>query len=355
MTYRMTTAGRMRGRATLAATASLLVLAIAVPASAQEAAQGVSTSPASDADIIVTGIRGSLQRNLDIKRESSGVVDVISSEDIGKFPDSNVAASLQRLPGVSIQRSGSRGEPQGISVRGFGGDFNETLIDGRRISTASGGRSVDFTTVGADFVGQLAVFKTPDVSLSSSSIGATLNISYPKPFDKPGTRVAMSASGSVQDESGKIVPTIGGLFSTTFADDTMGILVDAIYTRRDTQTNRVFVSGWQGGKFAPCQLAGTTATTCNPVDAGTDPTQVKSVNGWYQQQYGADQRYTKDERIDGRIAFQWQPSDDVLLTIDDNYSRQKVVTDIAGFGIWFNQGDLRNVELDSNGTTVNFL
>ncbi|WP_375194277.1 TonB-dependent receptor [Sphingobium sp.] len=350
----MNKADRMRGRATLAATASLLALAITVPASAQDD-QGVSASSASNADIIVTGIRGSLQRNLDIKRESSGVVDVISSEDIGKFPDSNVAASLQRLPGVSIQRSGSRGEPQGISVRGFGGDFNETLIDGRRISTASGGRSVDFTTVGADFVGQLAVFKTPDVSLSSSSIGATLNISYPKPFDKPGTRVAMSASGSVQDESGKIVPTIGGLFSTTFADDTMGILVDAIYTRRDTQTNRVYVSGWQGGKFAPCQLAGTTATTCNPVDAGTDPTQVKSVNGWYQQQYGADQRYTKDERIDGRIAFQWQPSDDVVLTIDDNYSRQKVVTDIAGFGIWFNQGDLRNVELDSNGTTVNFL
>src|SRR3546814_10642603 len=87
--------------------------------------------------IVVTGIRGSLQRNLDIKRNAAGVVDAISSEDIGKFPDSNVAASLQRLPGVSIQRSGARGEPQGITVRGFGGDFNETLYDGRRISTRS--------------------------------------------------------------------------------------------------------------------------------------------------------------------------------------------------------------------------
>src|SRR3546814_13705237 len=78
-------------------------------------------------------------------RNAAGVVDAISSEDIGKFPDSNVAASLQRLPGVSIQRSGARGEPQGITVRGFGGDFNETLYDGRRISTATGGRSVDFS------------------------------------------------------------------------------------------------------------------------------------------------------------------------------------------------------------------
>lgn len=334
-----------QGRAMLANTASVLALTTTIPVMAQQTTQDVIATESSDADIIVTGIRGSLQRNLDIKRQSTGVVDVISSEDIGKFPDSNVAASLQRLPGVSIQRSGSRGEPQGITVRGFGGDFNETLIDGRRISTASGGRSVDFTTVGADFVGQLAVYKTPEVSLSSSSIGATLNISYPKPFDSPGTRVALSGSGNVQEDAGKVTPTIGGLFSTTFADDTMGILVDAIYTRRDTQVNRVFVSGWQGGYFAPCQL--TTACTGEQLAD-------KSVLGWYQQQYGADQRYTKDERIDGRIAFQWQPSDDLLLTIDDNYSRQKVVTDISGFGIWFNQGDMRNVELDNNGTTINF-
>lgn len=360
MTYRSGKAPVRRGCVAFSATVSLLALTIALPTGAQVADQAATEPVSSDADIIVTGIRGSLQRNLDIKRESSGVVDVISSEDIGKFPDSNVAASLQRLPGVSIQRSGSRGEPQGISVRGFAGDFNETLIDGRRISTAAGGRSVDFTTVGADFVGQLAVYKTPDVSLSSSSIGATLDISYPKPFDKVGTRVALSASGSVQDEAGKIVPTVGGLFSTTFADDTMGILVDAIYTRRDTQTNRVFVSGWQGGRFAPCQLAGSPAASCSPTSDQTSaawatPTNRQSVVGWYQQQYGADQRYTKDERVDGRIAFQWQPSDDVMVTIDDNYSRQKVVTDIAGFGIWFNQGDMRNVELDDNGTTVNFL
>jgi len=349
-------AAHMRTRIGLAMTASCLALAVAMPASAQQAGQNDIADDVTTADIVVTGIRGSLQRNLDIKRESSGVVDVISAEDIGKFPDSNVAASLQRLPGVSIQRSGSRGEPQGISVRGFGGDFNETLIDGRRLSTASGGRSVDFTTVGADFVGQLAVYKTPEVSLSSSSIGATLNISYPKPFDKPGTRMAFTAAGSVQDEAGKVVPTIGGLFSTTFADDTMGILVDAVYTRRDTQANRVYVSGWQGGLFAPCQLAGSAAASCAPTDDALAPaSDRKSVVGWYQQQYGADQRYTKDERIDGRIAFQWQPSDDVVLTIDDNYSRQKVVTDIAGFGIWFNQGDLRNVEQDSNGTTINFL
>src|SRR6187549_605898 len=237
----------------LAASSGLLALSIALPAAAQAQAADANTTEELD-EIVVTGLIGSLQRNLDMKRESLGVVDVITSEDIGKFPDSNVAASLQRIPGVSIQRSGTRGEPTGITVRGFGGDFNETLYDGRRISTASGGRSVDFSTVGADFVGALTVMKTPDVTLSSSSIGATVNIAFPKPFDKPGMRFAASASGTEQEESGEIQPSGGVLFSNTFADDTLGILVDAIYSKRATDANRVFVSGWEGGKFAPCQL-----------------------------------------------------------------------------------------------------
>ncbi|USI74620.1 TonB-dependent receptor [Sphingomonas morindae] len=306
-------------------------------------------------EIVVTGLRGSLQRNLDIKRSSVGVIDAISAEDIGKFPDSNVAASLQRLPGVSIQRSGNRGEATGITVRGFGGDFNTTLYDGRRISTGTGGRQIDFSTVGSDFIGQLSVLKTPDVTLSSSSIGATVDIGFPKPFDHPGFRMAASASGSVQDRSGKVVPTAGLLLSDTFADDTIGVLADVIYTHRDTTSNRVSVSGWPGGFYAPCQLQGSTAATCTPTSAANAPAdQKQTIVGWYPQQYVVDQEFTKDRRIDGRIALQWHPSDALMLTVDDNYSRQKIVTDIYGVGVWFNQGDLRNVQLDSNGQVLNF-
>ena len=191
----------------LAGTSGLLALTIAQILHAQSADEAKRENLE---EIVVTGLIGSLQRNLDMKRESAGVVDVISSEDIGKFPDSNVAASLQRVPGVSIQRSGTRGEPEGITVRGFGGDFNETLYDGRRISTAAGGRSVDFTTVGADFVGSLTVMKTPDITLSASSIGATVNVAFPKPFDAPGMRFVASAGASQQDEASSIQPT-GGL------------------------------------------------------------------------------------------------------------------------------------------------
>ncbi|MDF0487636.1 TonB-dependent receptor [Sphingomonas sp. H39-1-10] len=371
----MSARGRKFG---LIGASSLIALAIANPAAAQTATTttdaasqaapqtdpttGPTAAPAVDEtqDIIVTGLRGSLQRNLDIKRTSSGVVDAISAEDIGKFPDSNVAASLQRLPGVSIQRNGARGEPTGITVRGFGGDFNTTLYDGRRISTGTGGRQIDFSTVGSDFIGQLSVYKTPDVAVSSNSIGATVDISFPKPFDHPGFRIAGSASGSVQDRAGKVVPTGGLLISDTFANDTLGVLADAIYTRHDTTTNRVFVSGWAGGYYAPCQLAGSTAATCAPVannaaNINAPASQKQTVVGWFPQQYGYEQDYTKDERVDARIALQWHPSESVMLTVDDNFSRQTVTTNAYGVGLWFNQGDLRNVTLDKNGQTTNFL
>jgi iron complex outermembrane recepter protein len=332
-------------KSAFAGASSLLALAVTTPAAAQSAD---NSSNEELKEVIVTGIRGSLQRNLDMKRDAVGVVDVITSEDIGKFPDSNVAASLQRVPGVSIQRNGMRGEPTGITVRGFGGDFNETLVDGRRISTAAGGRSVDFSTVGADFVGALNVMKTPDITLSSSSIGATINIEYPKPLDHSGLRLVASASGSRQDEARDTKPTLGMLFSDTFADDTLGILVDGIYTEHSTTTNRDFVSGWEGGMFAPCQLT----PTCTAAQLGNGAS--KPLVGWWQQQYGAEQGQVSDKRIDGRIAFQWRPSDQMLLTVDDNYSRQTIDTDTYGFALWFGLNDLRSVALDENGTVVDF-
>ncbi len=328
--------------AVLAAMGSMSVMTVGAQTNG-----GSEVAAAATEEIVITGIRESMQRNLDIKRDSSGVVDAITSEDIGKFPDSNIAASLQRVPGVSIQRSGARGEPTGITVRGFSGDFNETLVDGRRLSTATGGRSVDFSTIGADFVGGVEVMKTPDVTLSASSIGATVNVLYPKPFDSMGQRFAVSLSGSMQDESGKVTPTVGALYSNTFADDTLGFLVSVISSERETTTNHVSENGWQGAFTRPCQLT----STCTAEELGEPGTIVS----WHRTQFVADQHITSDERIDGRLAFQWQPNERTLLTIDNNYSRQDIETFNYGFGIWFDFNAFRNVQLDSNGTIVDFI
>jgi TonB-dependent receptor len=353
-------------------------LAITAAAAAQTQDQTSQASPPAEAataadqnnaaqQIVITGIRGSLQRNLNAKRAAAGVVDVISAEDIGKFPDSNVASALQRLPGVSIQRLGARGEANGITVRGFGRDFNDTLYDGRHISTATGGRDVDFTTVGADFIGQITVLKTPDVELSTSAIGATINVQLPKPFDYSGFRVAAMAGGSLQSRDKHVRPRVGLLVSDTFANGTLGILADATYTREDTKSNHVFIPGWVGAHFAPCQT-GPINLTCIPVapdqpgptapawqqQAWANPNNRKTVLAWFPQQIGAEQVTTSDERVDGRIALQWRPSDSLLLTLDDNFSRQTVKSNGYGYAAWFAGDDLRNVKYDSNGSVIDF-
>ena len=162
-------------------------------------------------EIVVTGIRASLQKSLDIKRDAIGVIDAISAEDIGQFPDTNVASAMQRIPGVTVSRGTSAvggvpttfGDATEITVRGFGPQFNETLFDGRPVSTATGNRGFDFNSLGADFVSVVEVLKTPDYALSGGAIGATVNILYPKPFDHPGLRLAGSLSADYSASAAK--------------------------------------------------------------------------------------------------------------------------------------------------------
>ncbi len=148
-------------------------------------AQQQQQQPGELEEVVVSGIRGELQRNLDIKKDAEGLVDAITSTDMGKFPDSDIAAAMQRIPGVSISRGvssmsssvpTSTGDATEITVRGFGPAFNETLFDGRKMSTATSDRSFDFSAVGADFVKEVDVLKSPDATLSSGAIGAPINV-----------------------------------------------------------------------------------------------------------------------------------------------------------------------------------
>ena len=354
-------ARRVRIGSTLAGASSLLALVAANPAFAQVAADqpapaaqqadaAAAATAGGESDIVVTGIIGSLARSLDLKRQSAGVVDVISAEDIGKFPDANVAASLQRLPGVTIQRSGSRGDATGVSIRGFssGGGFVDTLFDGRKLSTATGNRGVDFTTVGSDFVGQISVLKTPDVALSTTAIGGTINIALPKPFDHEGFQFAATVSGTMQSRNKDVTPTGGILISDTFADDTIGILADIAYSRRDTTTNNAGTNGWVGTTLYPCQRT----ANCTVPDFTRSLRETKPA--WFPQRILAGQENNLDERVDGRVALQWRPTDTILLTLDHNYSRQNLRTNNGQTAAWFNGTDLRNVKTDANGTVIDF-
>jgi iron complex outermembrane recepter protein len=325
-------------------------------------------------EVVVTGIRASLQKSLDIKRESVGVVDAISAEDIGKFPDSNLATAMERIPGVTVSRAttasingglggvaSSTGNATQVTVRGFGPTFNETLYDGRQVPSSTGNRGFDFGSVGADFVGQLDVLKTPDTTLSSGAIGATINIKFPKPFDNPGLHLSGSASGTKSDHA-STTPNASILFSDTFADDRFGILLDYAYADNKTRGDHVDIQGWEGGRgdgnsgLAPCQLkgAGPCAVAPNTIVNGVNqnPTTIKD---WFIQDYGVYQEHNDDRRIGGRLVLQARPVDGLEITLDDNFSRETLTQIQQGMSFWFNNSTLTNVTQAPDGTVTSFL
>src|SRR3990167_467324 len=160
------------------ATAVLAVLSTTTVAPAVAAAQ--ETKEKKTEVIEVRGIRGALGRAMDSKREAGGVVDSISAEDIGKFPDTNLAESLQRISGVSIDRSG--GEGQLITVRGFGPEFNTVLVNGRQMASENQSRAFSFDTIAAELVRSLDVHKTSTATQQSGGIGSTVNVNTARPF-----------------------------------------------------------------------------------------------------------------------------------------------------------------------------
>ncbi len=321
-----------------------------------EAPRHVQESPAPEDEpterIIVTGLIHSLRTNLDVKRNAPGLVDAIAAEDIGKFPDADIAAAMQRIPGVTVSRGvsslggvpTSTGTATQITVRGFGPSFNETLFNSRKVSSGIG-RAFDFSSIGADFVSEIDVLKSPDATLSAGAIGATVDIKFPRPLDHPGLEMAGSISGTLSPEEGNVTPNIAALFSDSFDHDRFGILLDGSYASNRTRGNHVNIQGWEGTRIAPSQLAG----------AAPGASTAKSVNAWFLQDYGLYQETTQDSRINGRAALQWRPAENLLITLDDNYSRDTLHARQYGYSVWFNAGALQNVTQDSNGTITSFI
>ena len=150
-------------------------------------------------EVLVKGIRSSLKRAMDTKRDSQGVVDAITAEDIGDFPDTNLAEALQRITGVAIDRQ--RGEGTTVTVRGFGADFNLVTLNGRQMPTHSGlGRAFDFQDIASESVSGVEVYKTSRANIPSGGIGATINVLTAKPLDRPGLQLSGSAK-AVHDQS----------------------------------------------------------------------------------------------------------------------------------------------------------
>lgn len=294
-------------------------------------------------DIVVTGIRASLRQALEIKRDGQGVVDAISAEDIGKFPDTNLAESLQRITGVSIDRQ--NGEGSTVTVRGFGPEYNLVTLNGRQMPTSTLGdgasapasRSFDFANLASEGIAGVEVYKTGRAAVPSGGIGSTINIRTPRPLDRPGLRGSIAAKAVLDtswNHGDEITPEVSGIISSTFGDDDrFGILLSGSFQKRKASVNNAsvgFRDGFLGSENAWGSLPRDGSVVNRP--EGDDVYEIPQSAGY-------DLTDITRERINGQAVLQFRPSDSLTATLDFTYSRNEVEARNSSTGIWFNFGD----------------
>ena len=256
MTQGSTTHSDLRGRTHkvgLLAGASLALVASPVLAQSQPQSPVEPAPAASDGtDIVVSGIRFSMETAAGIKRADVGVIEAVVAEDIGKLPDMSVAESLARLPGVAAQRVDGRA--QEISIRGMGPGFAVTLLNGNEVVSSGDGRSFQYDQLPAELVNTMVVYKTSEVSLSSQGLAGTVDIRTVHPLDVGKRRIALNARAEA-NSYGKLVPGIsshGERLSATyidqFADGKLGIALG--YSRLGSPEEKKYFNPWDFGRSA---------------------------------------------------------------------------------------------------------
>ncbi|MDL2357657.1 MAG: TonB-dependent receptor, partial [Pseudomonadota bacterium] len=227
---------------------SLLMLGViamiaALPARAQD---GAAAPAGVDPVVVVTGFRASLNSALNIKKNSDGIVDVIKAEDIAKFPDANLAESLQRVPGVSLTR-GDGGEGKQITVRGLNAGFTRVRINGIEGVTATGasdingstnrGRGFDFSVFASELFNSLEVRKTSEAAIEEGSLGATVDLRTARPFDFKGRTFSLGGQATANSVSRKTEPRLSALYSDRWDTPAgkFGALVSVAHSKRTAQ------------------------------------------------------------------------------------------------------------------------
>lgn len=229
----------MRNRSSKTTKAMLLAgVAYAALAIGQAAAQDGDSGTHIE-EITVTGVRASLSRALDIKRNADGVVDGISAEDIGRFPDLNISESLSRVTGVTISRT--LGEGQQVTVRGLAPEFTRVTINGQTVTSGNPGREVDFDIFASELFNNVQLAKTPSAAMTEGGLAASIDLRTARPFDygSDGPTFAVSGQLSRNQLRDKTDPRITALASNTFADGKFGILASISYSESSLRQDNV--------------------------------------------------------------------------------------------------------------------
>ena len=355
----------------------------------------ISSSPALAQDgseevieeIVTIGIRGSLRQSMDVKRQSDGVVDSINAEDMGNFPDTNLAESLQRITGVSIERE--RGEGGRVTVRGFGPQFNLVLLNGRQMPTSGGvfgspqgvDRSFDFGNLASEAVSSVQIYKSGKADVPTGGIGATIDIRTTRPLETPGLNMTFAASGVYDESRTKRTSTdwtgeFSGLFSNTFADDKVGVALSLVRQDRSHGAATASVGGWRTFEGTANNSWGVAPGACNNAGAPADVSAFAGQETWggipvpcfdwegeQVNRPDADDLYSVPQtigynlsdydrtRTNGQLTLQFRPIETLTATLDYTYSEREEERTYNDMSAWFNYGGQSTVWEDGDNVT----
>jgi len=364
------------------ASATALALGLALPASAHaapaddQAAQPAATPqdttapsadtqdapPAQESEIVVTGFRQSLGKAIALKRDSVSSVDAIVAEDIAKFPDQNLAESLQRIPGISIQRDA--GEGRQITVRGLGSQFTRVRLNGlETIATATDGasanrdRAFDFNIFASELFSSIVVHKTAEASLDEGSLGAVVDLNTGNPLaGKPGLTFVGSAQASYNDLSKNWGPRLAGLLSWKSPNGEFGASISAAYSHTDNLELGNNSVRWAQARFD--QVDGVNCWT-QPNSGGSyvsSPGCDKAATSFHPRipRYGVV-RHDR-ERLGITASLQWSPTDATKVSIDGLYSRFKETREEQWLEVLLRSNErsinVVNPKYDGNGNMI---
>jgi len=325
-------------------------------------------------EVVVTGLRGSLKASMETKRDAIGVVDAINAEDIGKFPDTNLSESLQRITGISIDRR--NGEGSTVTARGFGPQYNMVTLNGRQMPVAdafgggdaitggSGGntRSFNFANLAAEAINAVEVYKTGRADIATGGIGASINIRTARPLDNDGLVVNIGAkalSDTTNRVGSDITPEVSGIFSYANDNKSFGVGLSASMQKRDFGSSTATVNDWHIERWDAANMANNISrgpfyapNNLNPYDnSRVLNIENAPADG---QLYGIpnDIRYafsdSERERTNAQLTMQLAPTDTLTLTADVTFAEQEITEDRGEQTVWMQRNGFDHVVFDTN-------
>jgi len=278
-------------------------------------------------EIKVTGVRAAIERAISVKQNANEIVDAISAEDIGKLPDNSIAESLARIPGIAVQRVAGRAST--VTLRGFNGDFNGTLLNGREQVSTGDNRGIEFDQYPSELLSGVVVYKTPDASLVGQGIAGTIAMQSVRPLDYDKRVIQVGARGETLSNSSVNANTdskgyrVNAAYIDQYLDHTLGLAVGYARLKSPTQDTR-----WEAWGYAGASEVKDSNGTVIGYNLGGQPVPKGTLALGGNKIYADSTEGTRDAIL---ATGEWRPNDQFTSTLDIYYSKFNQQLTFGGF------------------------